>query len=178
MKQSIVLVHLSNGDSAVLANGCLVHALEATEKGTVPSAIGANLANALGVPMVKVSLETPSGPEWTWDDVIASLPHTAVADEGATLLDKRRVATVLAALRYWQREGLMSSGAEHEIASDGDALVPLSTSEIDTMCEDLNLGSMVAQPMEVGAQEAHPPVPGLQETVARMQREIVAAALA
>lgn len=173
MKQSIVLAHLSNGDSAVLVNGFLVHALEATEKGTAPSAIGANLANALGVPMVEISLETPSCPEWTWVDVNDSLPDAAMADQGGTLLDKRRVATVLAALRYWQREGLMSAGVEHDIASDGD-VVPLSASEIDTMCEDICLGSPIARSIELESPEAQLPVPSLQETVARMQREIVA----
>jgi hypothetical protein len=47
-------------------------------------------------------------------------------------------ATVLAALRYWQREGLTSSGHEIDIASNGDTLEPMTTDEIDELCERLN----------------------------------------
>ena len=54
-------------------------------------------------------------------------------------LDSRELATVLAALRYWQREGLMSGGREHAIASDGDHVAPLAVAEIDTLCERLNV---------------------------------------
>ena len=58
-------------------------------------------------------------------------------------LDDRELATILAALRYWQREALRSAGAEHDIASDGGVLSPLTPSEIDTLCERLN-GSQIA----------------------------------
>ena len=54
-------------------------------------------------------------------------------------LDSRELATVLAALRYWQREGLMSAGVEHDIATDGDHVAPLAAAEIDTLCERLNV---------------------------------------
>lgn len=50
----------------------------------------------------------------------------------------RELATVLAALRYWQREGLMSSGVEHDIADDGGIWKPLGVEEIDDLCERLN----------------------------------------
>jgi hypothetical protein len=53
-------------------------------------------------------------------------------------MNKRQQATVLAALRSWQREGLMSSRHEHEIASDGATLEPLTREEIDALCEELN----------------------------------------
>lgn len=53
-------------------------------------------------------------------------------------LNARELATVLAALRYWQREGWGSSGHEHEIASDMDTLTPLEAHEIDALCERLN----------------------------------------
>ena len=52
-------------------------------------------------------------------------------------MNQRELNTVLAALRYWQREGLFSSGCEHEIACDGDVL-PLDSDEIDALCESLN----------------------------------------
>lgn len=53
-------------------------------------------------------------------------------------LDSRQLATILAALRYWQREGFMSSGHEMDIATDGGILRPLNGAEIDLLCERLN----------------------------------------
>lgn len=53
------------------------------------------------------------------------------------LRNPRAFATVLAALRYWQREGLFSDGAEQDIATDG-GIPPMSADEIDVLCEELN----------------------------------------
>ena len=53
-------------------------------------------------------------------------------------LDNRQLATALAALRYWQREGLMSSGGESDIATDGGTLQAMDDNEIDLLCEELN----------------------------------------
>jgi hypothetical protein len=50
----------------------------------------------------------------------------------------RELATILAALRYWQREGLSSAGHEQDIASNGYRFEALSEQEIDTLCERLN----------------------------------------
>lgn len=50
------------------------------------------------------------------------------------------LATVLAALRYWQREGLMSAGHEQDIACDGGRIEPLNDSQIEALCERLNCG--------------------------------------
>jgi hypothetical protein len=55
---------------------------------------------------------------------------------GEMLSDRER-ATVLAALRYWRREGLMSSGRELDIADDHGRIRPLSAAEIDFLCERL-----------------------------------------
>lgn len=55
-------------------------------------------------------------------------------------LDDREHATVLAALRYWQREGLMSSGHEGDIATNGSTLPMMQPHEIDALCERLNCG--------------------------------------
>jgi hypothetical protein len=55
-------------------------------------------------------------------------------------LDRRELATVLAALRFWQREGRMSAGGEHDIAADGGQVAPLKPAEIDALCERLNVG--------------------------------------
>jgi len=53
-------------------------------------------------------------------------------------LDEQQLATVLAALRYWQREGLMSNGDEHDIATEGGRYVELGAEAIDELCEELN----------------------------------------
>jgi len=53
-------------------------------------------------------------------------------------LTPRELATVLAALRYWQREGLLSGGAEHDLATDDGTLKPLGLHEIDALCQRLN----------------------------------------
>lgn len=53
--------------------------------------------------------------------------------------DPRTTATVLAALRYWQRwQDTLDHTAEHDIASDGGTLAPLTAQEIDTLCEAIN----------------------------------------
>lgn len=62
------------------------------------------------------------------------------------MITPRQLATILAALRYWQREGLMSSGHEHDIASDNDTLEPLNREEIDALCESLNFGDHTDSP--------------------------------
>lgn len=53
-------------------------------------------------------------------------------------LTKQETATVLAALRYWQREGLISSGHEIDIATDGGTIEPMSKDDIDELCERIN----------------------------------------
>lgn len=62
--------------------------------------------------------------------------------------DARELATVLAALRLWQRGSCGTTGiqaqileaahGELDIASDGESLVPLTAEEIDELCERLN----------------------------------------
>ncbi len=52
-------------------------------------------------------------------------------------LNNREVATVLAALRHWQRVTNPRLELE-EIASDGGTLEPLSVEEIDDLCERIN----------------------------------------
>ena len=64
-------------------------------------------------------------------------------DTTVTLLG-HELCTVLAALRYWQRNGAWKSGRdritvdEYDIASDGGTLTPLDAEEIDDLCERLN----------------------------------------
>lgn len=53
-------------------------------------------------------------------------------------LTERQLATILAALRYWQREGKHAGGAEQAIASNDGELSPLSEREIDQLAEYLN----------------------------------------
>lgn len=55
-------------------------------------------------------------------------------------MNRRELATVLAALRYWQRVGTLDKGApEDDIATEGGTIQPLDVAEIDDFCEELNL---------------------------------------
>lgn len=60
-------------------------------------------------------------------------------------LDDREHATVMAALRMWQRNGLGSSTLlakfpEYDIATNAGAIeTPLDDAEIDTLCERINI---------------------------------------
>ena len=58
---------------------------------------------------------------------------------GHTLSD-RELATILAALRFWQRHEKMDADPCNDVASDGGRLQPLCDDEIDRLCERLNIG--------------------------------------
>lgn len=91
------------------------------------------------------------------NDFSTNAENTAVAnaivfvERPGIFLDGRELATVLAALRYWQRtrpQGTtntlygkdLSDAAlmEGDIATDGGSLKPLAANEIDSLCERLN----------------------------------------
>lgn len=59
-------------------------------------------------------------------------------------MDHRQLSTALAALRFWQREGLTGAGGEHDVATDGGTIEPLSAHEIDELCEAINNPSVDA----------------------------------
>lgn len=52
-------------------------------------------------------------------------------------LNRRELATVIAALRFWQREAA-DDQPEWDIATDGGEVEPLDGDGIDKLCEDLN----------------------------------------
>lgn len=54
-------------------------------------------------------------------------------------MNSRELATVLEALHYWRREGLMSAGHEQDIASNGDTIQPLNEEEIHSLCDRLKI---------------------------------------
>ena len=91
-------------------------------------------------------------------------------EAGGPTLDRRELATVLAALRYWQREGLISAGGEHEIATDGDHVAPLTSAELDTLCERLNVSeatlSETAAASDALPEQAEPTIQSDRETEA------------
>lgn len=59
--------------------------------------------------------------------------------EGATVsLNKRELATVLAALRLFQRTDSEETEAENDIATCGGEFDALTTEEIDSLCMSLN----------------------------------------
>jgi hypothetical protein len=53
-------------------------------------------------------------------------------------LDEREIATIIAALQYWKREGLHSDGHEHALASNGGDIVPLTADEIEDLCKRID----------------------------------------
>jgi hypothetical protein len=60
-----------------------------------------------------------------------------------------RIATILAALRYYQAnvvENGRSCAAADPIATAGGTLKPLTAEAIDELCEDINCGGLVAAP--------------------------------
>lgn len=58
--------------------------------------------------------------------------------DSAPALSERELATVLAALRYWQREGVGFDHTEDDIALGGGKFDSLNAQEIDGLCERLN----------------------------------------
>jgi hypothetical protein len=64
------------------------------------------------------------------------------------MFNARETATVLAALRFWQREGAASGGHEVEIATDGGRFAPLSNDEIDALCEGTNCKTVSVSSMD------------------------------
>lgn len=56
------------------------------------------------------------------------------------LEDRRAVATILAALRKWQRDmtNSVNLASMSDIATDGGKLDPLTAAEIDDLCERIN----------------------------------------
>lgn len=59
------------------------------------------------------------------------------ADELARLFSDREVATIIAALRFWQQSWPLDSN-ESLLATDDGRLEALSDSEIDELCEWIN----------------------------------------
>ena len=55
------------------------------------------------------------------------------------ILTREEIATMLAALRYWQNHR-PSNPELHEIATDGGTLAPLDSSDIDALCNKINGG--------------------------------------
>ena len=87
------------------------------------------------------TLCAPCEEAYTWG--IQHGTFVAGAEDRLLDLDGRELATILAALRYYQAENLQADGeaadqAAGEIASDGGRLQPLTREEIDALCERLN----------------------------------------
>jgi len=68
----------------------------------------------------------------------------ATAERFAISVDRRELATILAALRFHQDENLQGGGtipdkAVSDIATDGGMLKPLGFREVERLCQRLNL---------------------------------------
>jgi hypothetical protein len=68
----------------------------------------------------------------------AALPGAQDVTGNVVFLDDRELATILAALRYWQRNDA-AQGPESCIATNMGAFPPLGDEEIDMLCEQINL---------------------------------------
>jgi hypothetical protein len=78
MKQpEIIVLTLTNGDTALYVNKDAVLTLEADEEGKDPAVVGHYVAKALDVPYQKLWMETPVEHEWSWDDLYALIPSRA-----------------------------------------------------------------------------------------------------
>lgn len=96
-----------------------------------------------------------------WDPSVDEDPEFDLGSEIAQLLDDADVrvealteaqpghvyhdintielATILAALRYWQRTSWNSRAAEVDIADKGGSINPMDDEDIDALCERLNV---------------------------------------
>ena len=61
-----------------------------------------------------------------------------------TTLDERKLMTMIAALMYWQREGVGSSGHEQDLATGHGRFDPLTREEIDKLCHELEFGFVIS----------------------------------
>lgn len=70
----------------------------------------------------------------------AAIQEAFLDNPKAVKLDQRELATVLAALRFYQRLGLQINreDPEDDIANEGGTIDPLNVTEIDTLCEEIN----------------------------------------
>lgn len=70
------------------------------------------------------------------------------ATQTAVLVGDREQGTMLAALRHYQeflRSGASAAPGLLDIASNAGQLTPLSTQEIEVLCEKVNFGSTVKE---------------------------------
>jgi len=79
----------------------------------------------------------------------APAPAAPAADRMLVRVDRRDLATILAALRFHQDENLQGGGtipdeAVADIATDGGTLVPLEFGEVGRLCQSLNLQEKTA----------------------------------
>lgn len=95
------------------------------------------------VQIVVAAIHSTSDP-WKLAGVLASerICNIILKALGAPQFDTRELATILAALRYWQREGASGNSVdtepEHDILTDGGEIEPLTAEEIDALCERIN----------------------------------------
>ena len=69
--------------------------------------------------------------------------------------NERELATVLAALRLFQRTDSAHSGPENDIATNGGEFEPLTNAEIDVLCERVNVIAPVANDLQAAEELAH-----------------------
>jgi hypothetical protein len=98
------------------------------------------------LPANSAAVTAPGEPGDPVYDLWDSLPEACIfpvktaVPEAADLESRRQTATILAALRLWQRQLSPGVRALDDIATDGGTLAPLDDDEIDRLCEAINLG--------------------------------------
>jgi len=110
--------------------------------------------------------KTPAAALKALDHQLAAVPASAAILPPAChpsrgiVVDRRELATILAALRYHQAENLQGDGgiadlAIGDIATDGATLQPLNSAQIDALCQKLN--SRQDNPGPLGGLQVDPP---------------------
>lgn len=75
-KPEIILVTLSNGDSAVFLNGYKVYEFEGKgiQPYVNPKTVAPSIAEALGIELKTIDMDVPKMDDWQWSDVFETLP--------------------------------------------------------------------------------------------------------
>ena len=68
----LIVATLSNNDVALFVNGLAI--ISSEEEESNPSVVGADLAEAMGVQIVDVFVDTPANDDWDWSDIYALIP--------------------------------------------------------------------------------------------------------
>lgn len=86
---ALTLVTMTTGDVGLIVNQTVVMTSDPVfpEDGNVAE-VAARLAQVLGVPLETIGTEPPRDSDWTWEDVVETIPHTNGARAGGNSEDQ------------------------------------------------------------------------------------------